>query len=278
MSTVFYRWGAGRDESRVTFDGTHISVFDLKREIILGNRMGNGRDFDIAVYDNVTGEGVWSFLVLVEHACVHTLIPELKDDNHQIPRSSSLVARRLPPSARGRGNAQNYIVGTSAGESLTGDHRQEQHAKDALLAKQNRGVRGAGGTYGSLTKRFDGKEDKPEAGAPAISTGNAEEDARIKQMFQQQEDQWEHDLDELSQYVFLSQSRCDLTTDNHAPRLVSEQDNKSQAEVEAADHPAAELPSSTSVCRLTRSHHSVTSVIDVVRRVSCCSIIYVVPC
>lgn len=57
MSTVFYRWGAGRDESRVTFDGTHISVFDLKREIILGNRMGNGKDFDLGIFDNVTGEG-----------------------------------------------------------------------------------------------------------------------------------------------------------------------------------------------------------------------------
>lgn len=57
MSTVFYRWGAGKDESRVTFDGTHISVFDLKREIILGNRMGNGKDFDLGLFDNVTGEG-----------------------------------------------------------------------------------------------------------------------------------------------------------------------------------------------------------------------------
>lgn len=65
MSTVFYRWGAGRDESRVTFDGTHISVFDLKREIILNNKMGNGKDFDLSIYDNVTGEGVWCFLFSV---------------------------------------------------------------------------------------------------------------------------------------------------------------------------------------------------------------------
>jgi hypothetical protein len=57
MSSVFYRWGARRDESRITFDGTHISVFDLKREIILNNKMGNGKDFDIGVFDNVTGEG-----------------------------------------------------------------------------------------------------------------------------------------------------------------------------------------------------------------------------
>jgi protein MPE1 len=59
MSSVFYRWGARRDESRITFDGTHISVFDLKREIILNNKMGNGKDFDIGVFDNVTGEGMF---------------------------------------------------------------------------------------------------------------------------------------------------------------------------------------------------------------------------
>lgn len=123
---------------------------------------------------------------------------EFKDDNHQIPRSSSLIARRLPSSAKGRGNAQNYIVGTSAGESLTGDHRIENHARDAMLAKQNRGVRGVGGTFGSMTKRFDGKEDKNAQPAVQVSTGNAEEDARIQAMFQQQEDQWEQDLDDLS--------------------------------------------------------------------------------
>jgi len=41
----------------VTFDGTHISVFDFKREIMLSNKMGNGKDFDLGVFDNVTGEG-----------------------------------------------------------------------------------------------------------------------------------------------------------------------------------------------------------------------------
>ena len=70
MSTVFYRWGAGRDESRVTFDGTHISVFDLKREIILQNKMGNGKDFDLGVYDNVTGEGMFRPLGFQEPKCL----------------------------------------------------------------------------------------------------------------------------------------------------------------------------------------------------------------
>ena len=53
----------------MTFDGTHISVFDLKREIILQNKMGNGKDFDLGVYDNVTGEGMFKPLGFPELKC-----------------------------------------------------------------------------------------------------------------------------------------------------------------------------------------------------------------
>lgn len=81
-----------------------------------------------------------------------------------------------------------------------------------MLAKQkNQAMRGSGGTYGSMTKRFDGKEDpkvrsplhgvitlekrptdisKQDAVLP-ISTGNAEEDAKIQDFFAQQGQQWE---------------------------------------------------------------------------------------
>lgn len=73
MSTVFYRWGARKDESRVTFDGTHISVFDLKREILLNNKMGNGKNFDLKIFDNVTGEGLsffsLSFVAIITLLC-----------------------------------------------------------------------------------------------------------------------------------------------------------------------------------------------------------------
>jgi len=90
-------------------------------------------------------------------------------------------------------------MGTAAGESLTGDHRIEAHARDAMLAKQARAARGTGGMFGSMTKRFDGKDGKDEkAPSVAVTTGNAEEDARIQAMFQQQEDQWEQDLDDMS--------------------------------------------------------------------------------
>ncbi|GMK53944.1 hypothetical protein CspeluHIS016_0105300 [Cutaneotrichosporon spelunceum] len=177
MSTVFYRWGAGRDEARVKFDGTHISVFDFKRQIMLDNNLGNGKDFDLTVFEN--GE-------------------ELKDDDKQIARSSTLVVRRRPAIMKGRGTAQNYIVGTDASMSLTGEHRIEAHARQAMKDRMmNRGAMGSGGTYGSMSKRFDGKEEKKEA-APKVTTGNADEDARIQAMLQQQTDTWEEMQEDMS--------------------------------------------------------------------------------
>ncbi|KLT42029.1 DWNN-domain-containing protein [Cutaneotrichosporon oleaginosum] len=175
MSTVFYRWGAGRDESRVKFDGTHISVFDFKRQIMLDNNLGNGKDFDLTVFEN--GE-------------------ELKDDDKQIARSSTLVVRRRPAIMKGRGTAQNYIVGTDASVSLTGEHRIEAHARQAMKDRMNRGAMGSGGTYGSLSKRFDGKDEKEEG--VKVTTGNADEDARIQAMLQQQTDTWEEMQEDLS--------------------------------------------------------------------------------
>jgi protein MPE1 len=41
----------------VTFDGTGISVFDLKREIILANNMGKANDFDLHIFDATSKQG-----------------------------------------------------------------------------------------------------------------------------------------------------------------------------------------------------------------------------
>jgi protein MPE1 len=49
-SSVFYKFKSRKDESRVTFDGTGISVFDLKKEIILANNLGKANDFDLRIY------------------------------------------------------------------------------------------------------------------------------------------------------------------------------------------------------------------------------------
>lgn len=34
------------------FDGTGISVFELKRDIIIKSGLGDGTDFDLAIYDD----------------------------------------------------------------------------------------------------------------------------------------------------------------------------------------------------------------------------------
>lgn len=56
-SSVYYKFKSQREPSRVTFDGTAISVWDLKREIIIQNKMGKGTDFDLAIYDPDTEDG-----------------------------------------------------------------------------------------------------------------------------------------------------------------------------------------------------------------------------
>lgn len=56
-SVVHYKFKSQREASRVVFDGTAISVWDLKREIIIRNKMGKGIDFDIGLYNAQTEEG-----------------------------------------------------------------------------------------------------------------------------------------------------------------------------------------------------------------------------
>jgi protein MPE1 len=57
-SSVFFKFKSQKEPSRVTFDGTGISVFELKREIIAINRLGDGTDFDLAIYNEDNGEGM----------------------------------------------------------------------------------------------------------------------------------------------------------------------------------------------------------------------------
>ena len=56
-SSVFFKFKSQKEHQRVPFDGTGISVFELKREIISTSRLGNGTDFDLAIYNEDTNEG-----------------------------------------------------------------------------------------------------------------------------------------------------------------------------------------------------------------------------
>lgn len=150
-SSVFYKFKSRKDESRVNFDGTGISVFDLKKEIILANNLGKANDFDLCVYDSSSNEGTSTRkLSLLQRL---TAIAELKDDSHIIPRSSAVVVKRVFAKP-GRGKAAMYIAGTSAGSSTA-------------TPEPGRQASGANGSHswrrGNMTKRFDGKEESPSA-------------------------------------------------------------------------------------------------------------------
>src|SRR5271156_514931 len=107
MSHVYYKFKSQKDPSRVIFDGPSISVFDIKREIILLNKLGNGSDFDLSIYDESTNEGNSNGNKGVNET-------EYTDDNAMIPRATSIIVRRLPPSKHGKGNGAKYVSGSAA--------------------------------------------------------------------------------------------------------------------------------------------------------------------
>jgi protein MPE1 len=59
-SSVYYKFKSQRDESKISFDGTGISVFDLKREILLANNL-KANDFDLLLLDPSSSQGTHSY-------------------------------------------------------------------------------------------------------------------------------------------------------------------------------------------------------------------------
>ncbi|KAF9454325.1 DWNN-domain-containing protein [Macrolepiota fuliginosa MF-IS2] len=180
-SSVFYKFSSQKNESRVTFDGTGISVFDLKREIILANNMGKANDFDLYVYDAATKQ-------------------EYKDDSTIIPRSSSVVVKRLPASRPGRGKASMYISG--AAPALPTSEPVQRSGSSAPTWHK-----------GAMSKRFDGKEEMPSSSIPpmnpitksstpqpVLSNNITKEDeaAAMAAMFQAQTANWEETQEKMS--------------------------------------------------------------------------------
>lgn len=62
-SSVYYQFRSQREPLRINFDGTGISIFDLKRDVILSNKLGDGTDFDLSIYNADTNDG--GLLILI---------------------------------------------------------------------------------------------------------------------------------------------------------------------------------------------------------------------
>lgn len=127
MSSVFYKFKNSKEPERIVFDGTGISVFELKREIITASGLGDGTDFDLHIYpeDQPT--------------------TEYDDDTTIISRSSTVIAVRRP-AARGHGRAARYVSGRAPVRSIkkvenkptttpAGGALSEKDAEAAFLAE-----------------------------------------------------------------------------------------------------------------------------------------------
>ena len=86
---------------------------------------------------------------------------EYKDDSHIIPRSSSVVVKRMPAIKPGKGKAGMYIAGANS-QHPTSDSVQRPGAN-----AHNSWHRGA------MSKRFDGKEEATTSTPPKPATVRA---------------------------------------------------------------------------------------------------------
>lgn len=116
-SSVFFKFKSQKEPTRVEFDGTGISVFELKRDIITKSGLGDGTDFDLAIYTDDGKE-------------------EYDDDTTIIPRSTIVIARRLPPMKPGAGRAARYVSGKMP-VNAKNSSRKEQAAKAATKSTSN---------------------------------------------------------------------------------------------------------------------------------------------
>ncbi|KAJ4375284.1 Protein mpe1 [Neocucurbitaria cava] len=91
-SSVFYKFKNSREPERIVFDGTDITVFELKRDIITASGLGDGTDFDLHLYPEDDPKA------------------EYDDDTTTISRSSTVIVVRRP-AARGHGRAARYVSG-----------------------------------------------------------------------------------------------------------------------------------------------------------------------
>lgn len=174
-SAVYYKFKSQKTESRIPIDGTGISVFDLKREIILANGFEKVLDIDLQVFEQGTEN-------------------EYPDD-YIVPRSSSVIVKRIPLIRGARSRFGRYLAST-------GPRSQPTPAASAALTQNNRvpaPVQLWSRGTGAISKRFDGKDEmKPPATTPNSSATpmaapdiQADEQDAINQMMMASEAQWQ---------------------------------------------------------------------------------------
>lgn len=134
-SVIFYRFYSNNPSLKannqyLSFQGTGITAFELKREIILQNSLGDGSSFILKIFQDVDEKG--------------DVGDEIKEDTTVIPRSSKIIVKRLPAeristTRHGVGSfrqvdSTRYINGRpkmNAGGAKSGGVSEEFGAEDA---------------------------------------------------------------------------------------------------------------------------------------------------
>lgn len=163
-SSIFFKFKSQKEPSQITFDGTSLSVFEVKREIIVYNKLGDGTDFDLEIYTSDTSEGEHLGLAISHHR--HALTRAVYDDDTvQIPRSTTVIARRLPAAKPGAGKAARYVSG-----------------KMPVTAKNQHRIESMNNTAAK----------NAPAARPAPSTGKpGSEEERLQAMFSENKASWQ---------------------------------------------------------------------------------------
>ena len=169
-SSVHYKFKSQKEPARVTFDGTGISVFELKREIITRDKLGDGSDFELTIYNQDTNEGKLRMLTPILIASNE--ITEYDDDTTIIPRSTYVVARRLPAARPGRGGAARYVSGSMP------------------VRARNNVKAGASSKAASTAAKTQGLKAN-------MSSAQTEEE-RMQAMFNLEADQWKQQKEEMA--------------------------------------------------------------------------------
>jgi protein MPE1 len=107
-SYVYFKFKSQKEPQRVTIDGPHTDVWNLKREIISISRLGDGTDFDLRIYKENSNEGKHPGPF---YRSLRLTLLEYTDDTEIIPKDSTVLARRLPATAPGKGRAARYVSG-----------------------------------------------------------------------------------------------------------------------------------------------------------------------
>ena len=111
-----------------------------------------------------------------------TISSEYNDDTTIIPRSTSIIARRLPPTKPGRGTAQRYVSGKMPTNALPNAGRREKNF----------------GSSAQPAKKPEAEQNSnAQSSAPAL-TGAETEEEMIAAMFQAQSEQWNKTQEQLA--------------------------------------------------------------------------------